>query len=133
MISSKYFSLMEHRGFPVRLNGRAGRVEMFDAHLRKDQAGSHRQDDQHGRRPVRNRYTPGISDTTDAKASAAKGSRNRSVIGVMMIPTTRHAASAPVSTLAPAREIMAQREACASIPIAAGMGSIRHGIAKKVP
>src|SRR5258707_814448 len=77
---------------------------------------------------MRNRYTFGISDTTVAKANAAKGSRSRSTTGVMTIPTIRQATSAPLCTLAPASEIIAQREACASILIAAGMGSIRQGI-----
>src|SRR4029434_9322578 len=49
-----------------------------------------------------------------------------------MVPTTRHATSAPVSTLAPATEIVAQRAACASIPITTGIGTIRHGMAKNV-
>ena len=82
---------------------------------------------------IRNRNTPGIRDTTEAKARAAKGSRSRSAIGVMRVPTTRHTMNAPAATLAPANEIAAQRKACASIPIRMGIGSIRHGIAKNVP
>jgi len=81
---------------------------------------------------IRNRNTPGSRDTTEAKAKAANGSRSRSAIGETMVPTTRHATSAPVSTLAPATEIVAQRAACASIPITTGIGTIRHGMAKNV-
>ena len=51
----------------------------------------------------------------------------------MMVPTIRQATSVPVSKLAPATEIIAQCEACASIPIMMVIGSIRHGIAKNVP
>src|SRR4029434_9007907 len=81
---------------------------------------------------IRNRNTPGSRDTTEAKAKAANGSRSRSAIGETMVPTTRHATSAPVSTLAPDTEIGAQRAAVARIPITTGIGTIRHGMAKNV-
>jgi hypothetical protein len=48
---------------------------------------------------IRNRNTPGISDTTEAKPNAANGSRSRSAIGVTRALTTEQATSAPVSTL----------------------------------
>ena len=44
-------------------------------------------------------------------------------------PATRHAASAPISTLAPATKIASHRKVCASIPIRMGIGSICHGMA----
>src|SRR3954451_6950930 len=67
--------------------------EMLDEHFRKDQAESHRQHDEDGRRAVRD-------GSVDAVADAS-----------------RQATSAPVSTLPPASEIVAQRAAWASMPI----------------
>ena len=82
---------------------------------------------------MRNKKTPGISDTTETNPRAAKGIRSRSAIGVINVPTTKQATSAPVSTLPPHNEITAQRPACASAPIRIGMGNMRHGIEKNVP
>jgi hypothetical protein len=54
-------------------------------------------------------------------------------MGVMRTPTRRQATNAPVTALVPTIEIATQREAWASIPIRMGIGSIRQGMAKKVP
>ena len=82
---------------------------------------------------ILNRNTPGISDTTEAKARLAKGSRSRSATGVTTAPTTRHATSAPAAGPAPQTANSIHRSAWATIPTAIGIGSIRHGMEKKVP
>ncbi len=52
---------------------------------------------------------------------------------VTMTLTSMRATSAPVATLPPATVISAQRAAWASMPVAIGNASRRHGIEKKVP
>jgi hypothetical protein len=50
---------------------------------------------------ILNMKTPGIIETREAKAIAAKGVRKRREIGAMITPTMRHATNAPVAALAP--------------------------------
>ena len=50
---------------------RKTRVEMFDAHFRKDQAEGHRQDDQEGRRPIRDRTDEQVRGRLPAKRDQA--------------------------------------------------------------
>src|ERR1700730_15387973 len=86
-------------------------------------------------RPVAavNRKKPGINETTAEKATAAKGRCRRSTTGVVRTLTSMQATSAPVGALPPATEISGQRAEHASMLMAIGNASRRHGIEKKVP
>jgi len=52
---------------------------------------------------ILNRNTPGIIDTTEAKAMAANGMCERCATGVSINPTVRQAIKAPVAAPAPSR------------------------------
>jgi len=72
--------------------------------------------------------------TTDAKAKSRK--RHAQAVGDRSHDRAEQEAGnkrAPVSALPPPGTIMSQREACASMPMAIGIGSMRQGMAKNVP
>ncbi len=73
-----------------------------------------------------------MSETTEAKAKAAKGRCRRFAIGVTSAPTMAQAIKAPRAALAPEPNAN-QRQAWANMPIRTGMGSDRHGMEKKAP
>src|SRR5271168_4999136 len=85
------------------------------------------------RRPlaIRNRKTPGIMDTTEAKPMAANGMCQRRETGVRISPTKRHATKAPVAALAPSMASATHRSAWATMPTATGQASIYSGVEKK--
>ena len=72
---------------------------------------------------MRNRNTPGISDTTEAKAKAAKAAQP-SVIGVIDGADQQAGDERSRLDAGARRAISAQRAACASMPITMGIGSI---------
>src|SRR5262249_5779479 len=64
---------------------------------------------------IRNRNTPGNSETTEAKPIAANGIRERRATGVRIRPTAMHATAAPAAAPRPIASVH-HLSACASMP-----------------
>ena len=79
---------------------------------------------------ILNKKTPGIRETTEAKPRAAKGMRRRRATGVMISPTMRQAAKAPIPALAPSSTSNHQRKAWANMPTATGHTIMEEGMEK---